>query len=79
MQHPYSGGPLKKGKRNAQKYQTGTYSGVSDGLMVSAATSGLDMGTLGSKNEFRNNIELLNHQQKLQMHLLEAATFKKKY
>jgi|TARA_B110001450_G_C17369649_1_gene379117 hypothetical protein len=51
---------------------------MSDGLMMlSQSTAGYDSG--GSKNQFRNNIELLNHQQKLQMHLLEAAQFKKKY
>jgi len=76
--HPYSQSQGKKGKKGPQKYHTGNHSGMSDGLMMlSQSTAGYESG--GSKNQFRNNIELLNHQQKLQMHLLEAAQFKKKY
>lgn len=35
--------------------------------------------TFEPNNDFRNNIELLNYQHTLQMQLLEAARFKKKY
>lgn len=63
--HPYSQSQGKKGKRAAAKYNTGNYSGMSDGLMMlSQSTAGYDSGGAGgggSKNQFRNNIELLNH------------------
>jgi len=31
------------------------------------------------KSNIKDNIELLSHQQKLQMHLLEAAQYRKRY